>query len=120
MTSSTFGFFERPVRPIKTSRTFSVNLFIPPDHITEDEKNIREYQRKLNVYRRELSLPLSNDVIINLPQENLSDLIDIILAEDVRVVSFTFGILPKKYLDVLKSRGVYLMGTATTVNEAIL
>ena len=40
------------------------------------------------------------------------------LEEAPAVASFTFGILTKAQVDALKSRGILVMGTATTVAEA--
>ena len=36
------------------------------------------------------------------------------------VFSFTFGVLPPALIGEMQSRGMYVMGTATTVQEAII
>ena len=44
----------------------------------------------------------------------------VILEENINIISFTFGILPNNWLKKLRERNVLLIGTATTVREAIL
>ena len=48
------------------------------------------------------------------------DLIDILIAEEIKIVSFTFGILSNETISKLKAHGVVLIGTATSVKEAVL
>jgi nitronate monooxygenase len=46
--------------------------------------------------------------------------IDIIIREQVPVVSFTFGVLKDEIIDRLHSQGIVLIGTCTSVKEAKL
>jgi nitronate monooxygenase len=41
------------------------------------------------------------------------------LQTDASVFSFTFGVLPANVIQAVKSRGLFLMGTATSVDEAV-
>src|SRR5204862_411408 len=45
--------------------------------------------------------------------------LEVVLAEKVPVFSFSFGVLPDKWLRELKVSGIKVMGTATTVREAL-
>ncbi len=109
------------IRAIKqlTSKPFVVNLFIPPQKIEIDTAKISAYQEKLNQYRRELKLPEENpDQPPLLPPDYLADIVEIVLAEKVEIISFTFGMLSPNYVETFKNKNVYLMGTATSVAEA--
>lgn len=56
-----------------------------------------------------------------LPQKAIEDFgeqLDAVAKAAPPIVSFTFGLLPTKASDRLKAQGTYLMGTATTVDEA--
>jgi nitronate monooxygenase len=52
------------------------------------------------------------------PIEDFDEQLDAVAKATPPIVSFTFGLLPQKASDRLKSQGIYLMGTATTVGEA--
>ncbi|HFK5573015.1 NAD(P)H-dependent flavin oxidoreductase [Elizabethkingia anophelis] len=47
------------------------------------------------------------------------DLIDLIIEEKIKYVSFTFGVLDEKSVKKLKTHHIYTMGTATCVEEAV-
>ncbi len=105
---------------VKTSRPFAVNLFVPSEIPVEPEK-LQAFQKQLNVYREQLGLPQEDiSAIPTLPKDNHAELIDLVIAEDVKIVSFTFGNLSTKNIQLLKSKGVYLIGTATAVEEAVI
>lgn len=48
------------------------------------------------------------------------DLIDLIIKKGIKIVSFTFGVLPESYILRLKSKGIFLIGNATCLQEALL
>ena len=52
------------------------------------------------------------------PIENFDEQLDAVAKAAPPIVSFTFGLLPSKASERLKAQGTYLMGTATTVEEA--
>jgi nitronate monooxygenase len=99
-----------------TNKPFAVNLFAPHDSAPTPEE-IDEAQRLLEPYRRELGLPARGEAGPAAPDfdEQLHAVID----EKPNVVSFTFGLLPPAAVASLKDAGCVLIGTATTVAEAV-
>jgi nitronate monooxygenase len=105
------------IREVKslTDRPFGVNLFVPgPDGgATTTGPNAA---RLLGGYRAELGLPPE-------PKGSGADdpfetLLDVVLDEGVRVVSFVFGMPGPEAWRRLADAGVVTLGTATTVREA--
>lgn len=104
-----------------TQHAFGVNLFVPNEfHVTEEE--ILSANEELNQFRRTLQLPEKKTI----DKPNFNDLyntfleqIDVVIKEKVPVCSFTFGIPTTEVIDHLKQHDILLMGTATTVKEAI-
>lgn len=104
----------------KTSKPFAVNLFIrPPQPATEADlqKHYKATDDELNKIRTELNIPIPQRYELRSP--SFDEQIDVLLEERVPVVSFTFGLLPETALQRLWSAGTYLIGTATTVKEAL-
>lgn len=100
-----------------TNKPFGVNLFIPetPD-ISEEE--IYKANEWLQPFREELNI--SERPKVKKPTASLfKEQIEIIIEEQVPVCSFTFGIPPKETVQQLKERNSIVIGTATTVKEAI-
>ncbi len=46
--------------------------------------------------------------------------VQVLIEEDVKICSFTFGLPDEKTVQLLKGNDVFLIGTATTVEEAKL
>lgn len=96
---------------------FSANVFIPDTAI---HKSLHEKRKRmnelLNTYRNKLNIP-SNPIIPEQP--SLDDILDIILDQNIPIVSFTFGIPTQKQIQRLKKQKIILIGTATTVKEAL-
>lgn len=101
-----------------TDKPFIVNLFVP----SQEQKNldeIRAYQQSLNKFRRELGLLEESDIPTQLmPSDNFYELVDVLLHEKIKIVSFTFGNLPADVIQAFKKTGTYLIGTATSLEEA--
>lgn len=128
----------KAIRAIKqlTSKPFAVNLFIPEpagidehisDAVMEDLQNI---DRQLNEQGQEISEGRSKDRSKDRSKETycfdesayrltFHNQIQVILEENVPVLSFTFGILDEIYIRQLREAGIILIGTATHVAEAI-
>ena len=100
-----------------TDHPFGVNLFVPEPTFIEKEK-IAAMRQKLEGYFTELSANQPDFDESNLP--NFEEQIQVILEEQVPVFSCTFGILEEKWIKALKEANIYVIGTATTVDEAIL
>ncbi|WP_276205143.1 nitronate monooxygenase family protein [Bacillus sp. MUM 13] len=111
------------VREIKqlTSKPFGINLFVPsPFNLIENEiesanKILDTIRRKLHVHPKDsFEIPDFDEVL-----EIFMEQIRVVIEEKVPVCSFTFGIPPKEVIDELKSVNIILIGTATTVREAV-
>ncbi|SAL95908.1 hypothetical protein [Absidia glauca] len=102
-----------------TTQPFAVNLFCRTQEAPTDEElqHVNDADAQLNIIRKQLSLPTPDKYALRSPP--LIDQVQVILEENVRVVSFTFGYLPDDLTQQLMKQGVYLMGTATSVQEAI-
>ncbi|WP_308639765.1 NAD(P)H-dependent flavin oxidoreductase [Paenibacillus silvisoli] len=98
-----------------TDRPFGVNLFVPELPDTTDEA-AAEMIKHLNTYRTELGLtPIKELPVV---AETFAEQVQVLLDEQVAVFSFTFGIPSKDILDAMKKKGITVIGTATTVEEA--
>ncbi|MCM3725096.1 nitronate monooxygenase [Neobacillus cucumis] len=111
------------VREIKelTSNPFGVNLFVPNEFkVTENE--IKSANQFLNPIRQQLNLHLKDN--FELPDfnnvfETFIEQIKVVMEEKVPICSFTFGIPTSEVIAELKQSNIILMGTATTVREAV-
>jgi nitronate monooxygenase len=108
---------ERDIARIRelTRRPFAVNLFSPlaqlpmNDGLKQVADFLRPYHEKLGIKPPELPRK---------PIEDFDDQLAAVCKSAPPVVSFTFGLLPPEATQRLKSQGIYLIGTATTVEEA--
>jgi nitronate monooxygenase len=100
----------------RTARPFGINLFapLPPP---EQPKNPRPALESLAPFHAELGL-----LAPALPELN-ADAFDAqfaaALESGAAIFSFTFGIVPASAIGAIKARGMFLAGTATTVEEAL-
>lgn len=101
-----------------TSHPFAVNLFVSEPDTQYSKETIAQVNKFLDEYRSKLHL--APEPIIKPSGDNFAEQLAVIIAEQVPVFSFTFGVLPKATIAQLKSQGIYTIGTATTVHEAIL
>nr|WP_304212553.1 nitronate monooxygenase [Fredinandcohnia onubensis] len=104
-----------------TSHSFGVNLFVPTQfHAKEDE--VKSANQLLNPIREKLNAPPRERV--ELPSftdalKKFNEQIKVIIEEKVPICSFTFGLPSKALIAELKQHQMVLMGTATSVKEAI-
>ncbi|CAN7399104.1 NAD(P)H-dependent flavin oxidoreductase [Rossellomorea sp. LjRoot5] len=101
----------------QTNLPFGVNCFIPeaPEY---SEEQLNHMQKLLKPFKEELNL--FNEGQFALKQIDLERQIETIIKERVPVCSFTFGIPPKEIMKELKKEGIKVIGTATTVEEALI
>lgn len=97
-----------------TPRPFAVNLFSPgrlpqPGNVNRVAEFLRPYHERLGLNAPELPQK---------PIEDFDEQIEAITKAAPPIVSFTFGLLPQQVMERLKEQGIYLIGTATTVEEA--
>ncbi|WP_342431561.1 nitronate monooxygenase [Neobacillus sp. FSL H8-0543] len=111
------------IREIKqlTTNHFGINLFVPNEFtVTEDKMNSAKQQ--LQPIREQLNLPQKDSSEIPNSKnvfETFNEQIKVVIEEKVPICSFTFGIPPKELIAALKQHNIILIGTATTVREAV-
>lgn len=98
-----------------TNKPFSVNLFVQEEP-SIDITVLQNAREALQPYYEELGIPNIQSVVST---EVFDGQIQAIIDEEVKFVSFTFGIPNEATIAKLKDRGIFLIGTATTVKEAI-
>lgn len=101
-----------------TNKPFAVNLFIhlQPQYDANLAKN---YQFFLNTYRQQLKLPCLDDLPeILIPPDINTQIIELVIQEQVPILSFTFGLLSKHQISKLKKNNIFIIGTATSLKEA--
>jgi nitronate monooxygenase len=99
----------------QTNKPFAINLFIPEKKV-EGLERVSAVNGLMDEYRKELGVGTSQ---FTLPTQNVEEQIEVIIEEKVPVVSFTFGYLEPKWVNLLKKNGTTVCGTATNVREAI-
>jgi len=111
------------IREIKqlTSNPFGINLFVPNEFkVTENE--IKSANQCLDPIRQQLNLHQNDNFVIpnfNNVLEKFIEQIKVVIEEKVPICSFTFGIPSKEVIAELKQSNIILIGTATTVREAV-
>jgi nitronate monooxygenase len=100
----------------RTSRPFGINLFapLPP---SESRGRPETMLARLERYFTELGLPtpsLSKSTLGSFREQLAAA-----LESGASVFSFTFGELPASAMEAIKALNMFLIGTATTVEEAI-
>jgi nitronate monooxygenase len=100
----------------QTSRPFGINLFapLPP---SEPGKDANAALARLAPYFAELGV--SSPSLPRTTGSSFDDQLDAALETGASVFSFTFGLLPLNAVQAIKARSIFLIGTATSVEEAI-
>jgi nitronate monooxygenase len=99
-----------------TDRPFAVNLFAPLPPPQVDAGAVAAMQTVLAPLRAELGLSEPQDVPSAPPPGLVEAQLAVVAEERVPVFSFTFGTLP---LEAVRETGSVILGTATTVAEAV-
>ncbi|MBY0098128.1 NAD(P)H-dependent flavin oxidoreductase [Mesobacillus maritimus] len=103
-----------------TSNSFGINLFVPaPFDVKEKEieranQLLEPIREELHIQEEPVKIPDYNEV-----QATFHEQLKVVIDEQVPICSFTFGIPSKEIIETLKQHDVILLGTATTVQEAI-
>jgi nitronate monooxygenase len=100
----------------RTSRPFGINLFVPLPP-SESRGRPETMLARLEPYFAELGLPTPS-----LPRSTpgpFHEQLAAALESGASVFSFTFGELPASAMEAIKALNMFLIGTATTVEEAI-
>ncbi|MGJ7922401.1 NAD(P)H-dependent flavin oxidoreductase [Neobacillus sp. LXY-4] len=104
-----------------TANSFGVNLFVPNEfEASEDE--IHRASSFLQPIREQLNVSETLSIEIPEPKNGFiafKEQIEVVIDEKVSICSFTFGIPSSEVIDLLKQHNIILIGTATTVREAV-
>lgn len=104
-----------------TNQAFAVNIFVNAiPKLTEELKNqyarTKQYVEQLaKQHHLEVELPHIDEIKLT----DYHDQVDVIIAEGCKILSFTFGNLDMESIQKLKDNKVILIGTCTSVQEAI-
>lgn len=101
-----------------TSKHFAVNIFIPTPITHPPKKQVTNMLAYINQYRLSLELPVLTE-IVPWVEPDIDELLDMIIHEGISIISFTFGILNSDTMKMLLKKNVFIMGTATTVQEGL-
>lgn len=105
-----------------TDQPFAVNIFVHDipeitDSLKEKYNHVKQFIESFAKENKvEVQLPELNDIKVNGYYEQ----IDVIIQEKCKIVSFTFGNLDVSSIQKLKDNGVLLIGTCTSVEEALI
>ncbi|MDE3136319.1 MAG: nitronate monooxygenase [Acidobacteriota bacterium] len=100
-----------------TGRPFGINLFapVPTPPLPEDSAAALEVIAQFHG-----ELGLSAPKLPEAAAEPFDEQFDAVLESGASALSFTFGLLPNDRIQAAKARGMFIIGTATTVEEALL
>ncbi len=105
-----------------TDKPFAANIFV--HHIPEITEALKMKFVKTRQFLEQLAK--DNDIEVSFPDlEDLKvrsyhELVDAVIEENCKILSFTFGNLDNQSIQKLKGNGVTLIGTCTSVNEALI
>jgi len=100
----------------RTARPFGINLFAPvrpPEPLPDPGAALDCLAR----YHAELGLP--PPTVPTLPVDGFREQLAAALESGASAFSFTLGVMPMEVIEAVKGRGMFLIGTATTVGEAV-
>jgi nitronate monooxygenase len=101
----------------QTSRPFGINLFAPVP-MPDPPENPQPALERVAPFFAELGL--EPPIVPLPPRDSFNQQLIAALESGAAVFSFTIGIMPKSAIEAIKRRGMFLIGTATTVEEAIV
>jgi nitronate monooxygenase len=101
----------------RTDKPFGINLFILPDHTVGDSGEISLAWTRAKPYRA--AVGMADDLLPPMKYaEVFTEQLTAVIAAKPAVASFTFGILTSEQMYRLKAAGIFVIGTATHVEEA--
>ncbi|WP_312922069.1 NAD(P)H-dependent flavin oxidoreductase [Empedobacter brevis] len=104
-----------------TDKPFAVNIFV--NDVPEITLELKQKYNKVRKHLKEIAFNQNFEVdfpeIETVKPKTYKEKIDLIIQEKCRILSFIFGILDKDSIEKLKENNVCLVGTCTTVEEAI-
>jgi nitronate monooxygenase len=103
-----------------TDKPFAVNVFANKIPSSANEDIWNAMQEFLEQFAALYELPYQKKATKELQFASYEDQVDILITENIPVVSFTFGVLDDEVIDALHKNGAQLAGTATSAEEARL
>ncbi|MBV8636657.1 MAG: nitronate monooxygenase [Candidatus Eremiobacteraeota bacterium] len=100
-----------------TDKPFGLNLFMNNDPPPVDADHLSRAHQRLHVYRDELGVPRPE--VPQSPPLYHDEQMRVVLETRPQAFSFTLGIPSDAVIAELKAAGIYTIGTATTVEEAV-
>ncbi|WP_448207895.1 NAD(P)H-dependent flavin oxidoreductase [Azospirillum sp. sgz302134] len=100
----------------RTAKPFGINLFAPSP-APEPPADLTPALERVAACHAELGLPAPTPP--TLAADSFAEQVAVALDSGAASISFTMGIPPAEVLAAIKARGMLLMGTATTVDEAV-
>jgi len=102
-----------------SSARFAVNLFIPSPDAPSSPKQIKKMLEYTNGYRTRFGLPIYTDISPWI-EPNFDELLNMIISEEISIISFTFGVLNQQTINRLRQKNIIMIGTATTIREGLM
>lgn len=105
-----------------TDKPFAVNLFVHriPEVTPELVKKYGEVKAFLETFAAQHSIDVVIPELSAFKINEYHSLVDVIIEENCKIVSFTFGNLDETSIARLKAVGCILIGTCTSVQEAMI
>lgn len=100
-----------------TACPFGVNVFVEQPPYEADDAVLAHVHERLRPYREELGIPHPERPAV--PPDRYREQIEAILRARPAVFTFTFGIPDAQTLRRFRDAGIFTIGTATTVDEAL-
>jgi|tagenome__1003787_1003787.scaffolds.fasta_scaffold20982675_2 nitronate monooxygenase len=100
----------------QTERPFGINLFVPVPR-TSAPASAEAALEALAPYHAELGLP--QPAVPARTAQDFDEQLAAAVESGAAVFSFTFGLLSESSMGLVRSRGMVVIGTATTVEEAV-
>lgn len=105
-----------------TDQPFAANIFV--HHIPEITDTLKEKYSKAKQFITQLAKENNIEVILpdleDIKVNSYHEQVDVIIEEGCKILSFTFGNLDDKSIQKLKENGVILIGTCTSLEEALV
>ncbi len=102
---------------LQTQKPVAINLFIPHEEPQISESLISRAIKATEKFRQQLNLPQPS--LLPPYEENFDEQFDTVLKLKPKVFSFVFGLLKPEYVQAARKEGILLIGTATTLEEAL-
>lgn len=100
----------------RTSRPFGINLFAPQPQVAVPAHQVTSMMDRLAPFYRELGVPQPDKPSV--PADAFDEQLAAALDSGASVFSFTLGIFPPSAIAAIRRRNMFVIGTATTVDEA--